>query len=323
MIKVAILSYWHVHAQDYTNDTLNHPDTEVVAVWDEIPERGQKKAEELGVPFYEDLHELFANPDIDGVVITTPTVMHRDVMIHASEAGKHIFTEKVIAPTNDEVEQIIEAVNKHNVTLTVSLPRLNAGYTLAIQQLLADKVLGELTLVRTRLSHDGATQGWLPDHFFGKQECGGGALIDLGCHPVYLARLFMGMPESVSANYGYVTGKEVEDNAVTTFRYSNGGVGIVEAGFVNKFSPFVIEVHGTLGSVLYSTHDEKLWLRAGDDTAWQEVTIPADRETAFEQWVAHIQNGTKATENIGLAVDLTRLVQASNQSAAEDRPVSL
>lgn len=43
MIKVAILSYWHVHAQDYTNDTLNHPDTEVVAVWDEIPERGQKK----------------------------------------------------------------------------------------------------------------------------------------------------------------------------------------------------------------------------------------------------------------------------------------
>lgn len=323
MIKVAILSYWHVHAQDYTKDTLNHPDTEVVAVWDEISARGQEKAEALGVPFYEDLHELLANPDIDGVVITTPTVMHRDVMVQAAEAGKHIFTEKVIATTNDEVDQIIEAVQQHNVKLTVSLPRLNAGYTLAIQQLLAEEVLGQLTLVRTRLSHDGATQGWLPDHFFRKEECGGGALIDLGCHPVYLARLFMGMPESVSANYGYVTGKEVEDNAVTTFRYTNGGVGIVEAGFVNKFSPFVIEIHGTLGSALYSTHDEKLWLRAGDDTAWKEVTIPADRATAFEQWVSHIQDGTEATENIALAVDLTRLVQASNQSAAEDRPIHL
>ena len=68
-------------------------------------------------------------------------------------------------------------------------------------------------------------------------------MIDLGCHPMYLSSLFLGMPESVTASYGYVTGREVEDNAVVTLNYANGSIGIVEAGFVNRFSPFTIEIH--------------------------------------------------------------------------------
>jgi hypothetical protein len=36
MIKVAMISFWHVHAKDYAKQATNHPDTEIVAVWDEI-----------------------------------------------------------------------------------------------------------------------------------------------------------------------------------------------------------------------------------------------------------------------------------------------
>ncbi|MEF3309893.1 Gfo/Idh/MocA family oxidoreductase [Paenibacillus sp. GYB004] len=328
MIRVAMLSFWHVHAKDYAKQINEHPDTEIVAIWDEIAERGRGEAEARGVRFYDSLDELLAQPDIDAVVVDTPSSMHRDVMVKAANAGKHIFTEKVLALTLREANEIVEAVNRSGVKLTVSLPRLNDGYTLAIQEVLREGLLGELTLVRARLSHGGAIANWLPAHFYNPEQTGGGALVDLGCHPMYLTRLFLGLPESVTANYGYVTGKEVDDNAVAVLRYPGGAIGIVEAGFVNKFSPFSLELHGTEGSLLYSTHDNQIVLRTsklGEEAAksWSVKQQPSNRASAIQQWVGHIQNGTTAEENIGLALDLTKLMEASNLSVQRNQPVLL
>jgi predicted dehydrogenase len=246
-------------------------------------------------------------------------------MVKAARAGKHIFTEKVIAPTLKEVGEILSAVDEAGVKLTVSLPRLYHGYTLAAQEVIDNGLLGQLTQARVRLSHNGATAGWLPGHFFNLEQCGGGALIDLGCHPMYLVRLFLGLPQSVSATYGYVTGKEVEDNAVATLRYDNGAVGIVEAGFVNSHSPFSIELHGTEGTLLYGLPDDVIRVRSNklDAKEWVTVETHDNRISAFDQWVGHILNGSAAEENIGLAVDLTKLMEASNRSAAEKRSVNL
>ncbi|QYR20030.1 Gfo/Idh/MocA family oxidoreductase [Paenibacillus sp. sptzw28] len=325
MIRVAMLSYWHVHAWDYTKQVQGNPDTEIVAVWDEFPTRGEEAAQKLGVPFVADLDALLARADVDAVVVDTPTNIHRDVMVKAARAGKHIFTEKVIAPTLKEVQEILGAVDEAGVKLTVSLPRLNHGYTLAVQEVIDKGLLGQLTQARARLSHNGATAGWLPGHFFNLEQCGGGALIDLGCHPMYLVRLFLGLPQSVSATYGYVTGKEVEDNAVATLSYDNGAVGIVEAGFVNSHSPFSIELHGTEGTLLYGLPDEAIRVRSNklDAKEWVTVEVQDNRISAFDQWVGHILNGSAAEENIGLAVDLTKLMEASNRSAAEKRSVNL
>jgi predicted dehydrogenase len=329
MIRVAMLSFWHVHAKDYAKQATDHPDTQIVAVWDEIPTRGQAAAQTWGGQFYDNLDALLAQPDIDGVIVDTPTDRHRDVMIAAAQAGKHIFTEKVVAPTLHEANEILAAVERAGVKLTVSLPRLNAGYTQAIQKILATGRLGTPTLARTRLSHNGGlptpdnANGWLPAHFYDLQQCAGGALIDLGCHPMYLARLFLGMPENVSARYGYVIGRPVEDNAVALLSYPNGALGVVEAGFVNRHSPFTIEIHGTDGSLLYGTPDARLLVRSAQDAQWSAAEVPADLPSAFHQWVAHIQNGTTATENIQMALDLTKLMEAANRSVAENRPVRL
>lgn len=329
MIRVAMLSFWHVHAKDYARQATDHPDTQIVAVWDEIPARGQAAAQAWGGRFFDDLDVLLARADVDAVIIGTPTNRHRGVMVAAARAGKHIFTEKVLAPTLRECNEILAAVERFGVKLTVSLPRLNAGYTQAIQEILAAGRLGMPTLVRTRLSHNGALRtaehpnGWLPAHFYDLEQCAGGALIDLGCHPMYLARLFLGLPESVSARYGYVTGRAVEDNAVALLSYPDGALGVVEAGFVNRHSPFTIEIHGTEGSLFYDTPEPRLLVRSAQDAQWTHVEVPADRASAFHQWVAHIQNGTTATENTSLAVDLTKLMEASNRSVAENRSVRL
>jgi predicted dehydrogenase len=249
------------------------------------------------------------------------------VVIAAAQAGKHIFTEKVIAPTLREVNEILAAVEHAGVKFMVSLPRLYHGSTQAIRDILAQQLLGDVTLVRIRISHDGALrtkdhpEGWLPAHFFSLEQCAGGAMIDLGCHPMYLSSVFLGMPESVTASYGYVTGREVEDNASATLNYANGSIGVAESSFVNPFSPFTIEIHGTEGSLFYGGPEGHLLIRSsrlsdgGQD--WQDWTtrIPQDRPLAFSQWVNHIQQGTTATENIQVAVNLTSLMEAANISA--------
>jgi 1,5-anhydro-D-fructose reductase (1,5-anhydro-D-mannitol-forming) len=328
MIRVAMLSFWHVHARDYARQATQHPEVEIVAAWDEDPERGRAQAKELGVDFHEDLADVLAREDVDGVIVDTPTIHHRDVMVQAAQAGKHIFTEKVLALTTAEANEIVRAVNQAGVKLTVSLPRVYDNYTLAINDVLASGQLGDLTLVRTRLSHNGAVgEGWLPQHFYAKEQTGGGALVDLGCHPMYLARIFLGgLPDTVSATYGHVTGREVDDNAVAILQYPNGAIGVVEAGFVNRYSPFSIEVHGTEGSLLFGTPDAKLLVRSPrqkDGESFVELELPDRAPMAFEQWVAHINDGTTATENVALAVDLTRLMEAANLSVQNGAPVRL
>ncbi|WP_153978307.1 Gfo/Idh/MocA family protein [Paenibacillus xylanilyticus] len=327
-IRIGKISLWHVHAWDYIKQVQEHEDTEIAAVWDDNVQRGQEAAERLNVPYFSSLEEMLAQKDIDALIVDAPTRDHQDVITAAARAGKHIFTEKVIASTVKEVNAILAEVREQGVKMTVSLPRLNDGYTLTIQDVLQQGLLGKVTYVRVRLSHNGAIADWLPQHFYNLEECQGGAMIDLGCHPMYLTRLFLGQEvTAVSANFGYVTGKEVEDNAVATLFTDSGAIGVVEAGFVNSHSPFTIEVHGTEGTLLYGTPDDRLLIRTNTGTEavkeWTELPLLEKRESAFSQWVSHIQNDSLAAENLQIAAELTRLMEAANTSSKEGRRISL
>lgn len=349
MIRVAMLSFWHVHGKDYARAAEQHPETEIVAVWDENPERGQAETAQRGVPFFARLDELLAQPNIDAVIVDCATYLHREVMVAAAQAGKHIFTEKVIAATLREAQEIVAAVQQAGVAFVVSMRRLADPSTIAIRELIAQGALGDLTLVRVRDSHSGALrsaerpEGWLPPQFYSPEQAQGGALIDL-CHPVYLTRAFLGRPEGVSAIFGHVTGRAVDDNAVVTMRYANGAIGVAETSYAAQVSPFSIELHGTRGSVIYSETgigemiarfrsgaaadagsaaggpDGKLHIRsdmvAGADRGWLVRDVPAGLPPAFDQWVAHIRSGTRDTENIAVALDLTAIVEAATLSAS-------
>ena len=126
-LKVAVLGFWHVHAGDYSRQAQAHPGTELVGVWDDDVALGQAGADQFGVPFTQDLDGLLS--EVDAVVISTPTNVHRDVMVKAAQAGKHIFTEKLLAPTVAEAEEILAAADDNGVKVVVSLPRLAHGYT--------------------------------------------------------------------------------------------------------------------------------------------------------------------------------------------------
>ena len=324
-LNVAVLSFWHVHAGDYARQAQQHPGTNLVAVWDDDAERGREGAEKFGVEFVADLDALLARDDIDAVTITTSTDVHLDIMVKAAKAGKHIFTEKLLAPTVEEAEEIVRATDENGVKLIVSLPRLYHGYTRAIQDVLESGKLGRLTYSRVRLSHGGAVKGWLPERFYDPRTAIGGALTDLGCHPVYLTQLFLGSaPSTVSATYRSVTERPVDDHAVVTVGYENQVIGVIEAGFVSD-NPFTVEIFGTEGSLTYSEWGNTLNVSgpAFGGEGWQPLEVPEHSQDAFAQWVDHIANGTRADDNIARAVELTRLVVAANTAAASGSSTTL
>lgn len=315
-LRIAALSAWHVHAEEYAREAQQHPGTELVAVWDEEPERGRALAESLGVEFAPDLEALLARQDLDGVTVTTATNVHREVIGKAIAAGKHVFTEKLLAPTVAEGEELIAAAREAGVRLTVSLPRLAHGYALALRRVLEEGTLGRLTYSRVRLAHNGSTANWLPARFYDPVAAIGGAFSDLAAHPVYLTQLILGTDVQVrSATYTDMTGRGVEDNAVVTVTGADGAIGVIETGFVTPTSPFSIEVQGTEGSFQHG-------LGEGGGTSVDTgagpvpLDVPADAENPFAQWVEAIRTGEDTTENLERAQALTALVVAANAAAA-------
>ena len=308
-MNIGMISFWHVHAKDYAKEAEMHPETTIKAIWDENEDRGRQEAQKRQVEYVSDLDDLLSRKDIEGVVVASPTKEHKEIISRAAKAGKHIFTEKVLASTESEALEILGAVKEAGVKLFVSLPRVYDGYTEAIQNLIQSEELGAITQTRVRLAHNGAIADWLPDHFYNKDECQGGALIDLGCHPVYLTRLFQGMPQRVTTQFGYVTEKEIEDQAVVTFSYDNGSYGVVETGFVTAHSPFTIEVHGTKGTAIYGMPEKVLLKKVENE--WEKVSIPSDRPSPFSQWINHIKNGKETDQNNALALELTVLMEAA------------
>ncbi len=328
MLRVAMLSYWHVHAPGYTKEIQQIPETKITAVWDEIPTRGQEWAAKVDAAFVADLAAAVNRADVDAVIVNAPTNRHAEVMVAAARAGKHIFTEKILALTVGEADAIAAAVREAEVQFCISFPQRIRPEVLYLKQAIESGWLGQVTLLRTRIAHTGTIDRWLPPHFLDPQECGGGALIDLGAHPVYCAEYLMGMPEVVTARFSRVAPDlAVEDNAVVTMEYANGSLTMVEASFSSRFSPFTIEAHGTEGTAFFGFPGAPLLIRsrklAGADNWIAPEPLPKALPSALNQWVQAIRGGAPPVFDLQAGRNLTELMQAANIAAREERPVRL
>lgn len=257
-MKAAILGAWHVHAKDYTKIALEVG--EVVGVWDENPERCTKFAESMGIPAFASRDELLAS-DAEGVIVCSSTKRHTEDIIAAIRAKKAIFTEKVLALTKQECLQIREELEKARVPFVISCPQKYTSGILTVKSVLESGEIGKLNYIRFRNCHNGSTGDWLPKHFYSREECGGGAMIDLGAHGMYVIDMLRGLPDRYASTFGQFCTLDavrekntdrVEDNAVTVMAYDDGCIAINETGFVTVGCPMTLEVGGENGYVVFS-----------------------------------------------------------------------
>ena len=326
MINIAMLSKWHVHAVDYAREARENKYINIKVVWDEKPERGEQWADELGVAFEPDLNRVLKDETIDAVIVDTPTNLHKEVIILAAQHKKHIFSEKVLALSVDDCRDIFAAVKEHEVKLMLSLPRLTTNYYLYAQQVIDQGLLGQLTSIRCRCAHNGAVpfddhpHGWLPEHFFNKEQCGGGALIDLGAHPIYLTNRLAGEAKAVTARLQKTLGHEVDDNVVVLVEYVSGALGIIETSFVSYGSPFKLELYGTEGCLLLEESKAYINCKKLGERQVSVENMPASLPMPLEQWVEYIlfdKSPSITLEDMESLTLINQLSALSNQNNAK------
>ena len=320
-MKIAVVGAWHVHTMEYATAIQKNPNAELCCLWDDNEERGKATAEKLGVPFQPDLQAIWDDPTIEGISVTTATNQHTEVLIAAAKAKKNIFTEKVLTFTNEEAQEVAKAVKESGVKFTVSFPHKTWPTLKAAKELVDSGKLGQITYIRVHNCHNGSVApqpdgslGWLPPHFYDASQTGGGAMMDLGAHPMYTLNWFMGEPKTVTSQFTNVTPRAVEDNAVSVFEFANGAIGVSETGFVTSGINYVMEACGTKGSVMIHNDVVEYCCEETGNKVVQLTDLPEKSTMPIDAWIDACCGKGEAPNGIDDAVALTKFMVGAYES---------
>ena len=319
MINVAMISGWHVHAKGYAREINENENARVCAVWDEDEARGKAWAEELGCTFYKRFDDVVKDPAIDAVAVVSPTNLHAKLLLKAAKAGKHIFTEKVLTLKNEDAEKVAKAVRENHIRFVISFPHKCSDALNYVKQLADTGKLGRITYARLRNCHSGSIDNWLPPHFYDAKQCGGGAMMDLGAHPMYLLNWFLGKPLNIQSVFTSITDKPVEDNAVSVIEFENGAIGVSETGFVSRCDRYEFDISGTEGAARVTNDTVEYCNLADTDRKWITPEVPQYHIPApVNAWIDSIVNGADFDSSyfgIDGAVELTKMMTAAYTSS--------
>lgn len=270
------------------------------------------------------MEAIWADSSIQGIQVTTATNQHKEVLLAAAKAGKHIFTEKVLALTNEDAQEIAQAIRESGVTFTISYPHKCRPALKAAKALVESGKLGQITYARVHNYHNGSVApqtdgslGWLPPHFYDEVQTGGGAMMDLGAHPMYTLHWFLGEPKSVVSQFTQVTHRGVEDNAVSVLEFEGGAIGVSETGFVTSGNGYFLELSGTQGSLhVFGDHGDRLEYscpETGGKTV-EMTDLPQPDTMPIDAWIAACCGQGQAPNGIDEAVALTQFMVGAYES---------
>lgn len=165
---------------------------------------------------------MLDDPDLDAILITTRHNSHANQVIEALEAGKHVFVEKPLALTHDDLDRIDAAYRKGDKTLTVGFNRRFSPFSQDLKKQLGDAP-GPINVIATM------NAGFIPqDVWVQDMEVGGGRIIGEACHLIDLISFFTGsLVESIVMNALGPNAAENSDNASILLRYQNGSQGVI------------------------------------------------------------------------------------------------
>ena len=135
----------------YTTELLDRqPEIDLVGVADTDRDKAERLGSERGVPSWSDHRALLDECNCDAVAVVTPHSSHRDIVVDAAAAGRHIFCEKTMAITVADCHDMLEAADAHGVKLMVGHKRRFRPAAVAIRQALASDGLGRPLAVNVR-----------------------------------------------------------------------------------------------------------------------------------------------------------------------------
>lgn len=188
----------------------------VVAVASRNLANAQSFAGQLGIPqTYGSYEELL---DIDAIYIPLPNSMHREWVIKAAAAGKHILCEKPLGLTAAECDEMALAAEQGGVLLMEAFMYRFHPQTELVQELVASGVIGELRMIKSAFTFHLTN----PANIRLSAELGGGALMDVGCYCVNISRTLAGSEPVEAQAYATWADSGVDAQIAGTLRWANG-----------------------------------------------------------------------------------------------------
>src|SRR5688572_30714400 len=226
---------------------------------------------------YKDYKEVLARQDIEAVVIATPLYMHFPVMRDALLAGKHVFCEKSLVFTPDEVHAIRKLANERpRQVLQTGLQRRYSKFYQTAKQMIEKGMLGRITNVYAQWNRASLGKTWQPPSWRVFRKYSGGLTAELASHQIDVADWMIGAhPQFVSGVGGidtYKDGRDVYDNIQLIFAYPGGQKLMYSSISTNKHLPLFGSTRTEFGEMIMGT----------DGTI--HITVGTDNEPATAMW---------------------------------------
>jgi predicted dehydrogenase len=282
---------------------------QVAVVYSRSDERAAKFAADWNIPKWtSDMDAAINDPETDVVVVGLPNNLHERAIIAAAKAGKAVLCTKPLARNADEALRTLRAVEGAGVFHGYLEDLVYTPKTLKAIRSVQNGALGKVLWARSRETHPGPHSDW----FWDKEQSGGGAIIDMGCHCIEISRNFIGKNvkplEVMCWADTQVHPIEAEDSAVGLVRYASGAVGQFEVSWAFRGGMDLRdEVSGTEGTI-WLNH----WLRTGFEmfTAVGEGGYVAEKAESDTGWLFPVGDETGSLGYVEMFADMLNALDA-------------
>ena len=242
------------------------------------PERAQAAGEKYGVPWFTNYQAVLdLEPDV--VHICTPHDSHAEIAIAAAKKGIHILTEKPMAISLHDADQMIAAAKERNVKLGVIFQNRYNPSSQAVYEAVQSGKLGKIRGCRAFVTWKRTDEYYSKSDWKGTwHKEGGGVLIDQAIHTIDLMQWIMGEIDYLEGSMDNRTHDsiDVEDVAEAVIFFKSGALGSLYAcNYYTYDAPVMLEVHGEKG-VARIEKDEAVIRIQGED---EHIITPADTPT--------------------------------------------
>ncbi len=328
-IKIGLIGSGGI-AEHHVNGYLKVPDAKVVAVCDVVEENAQVRSKQVGgAQIFSDYREMLKSADIDAVDICLPHHLHKDAIVAAANAKKHILCEKPLCLTVAEAEAVQQAVTENGVTLMCAHNQLTLPPVKLAKEMIAEGTFGQVYEIRTTDSfyHTFKLEsiGWRGH----RSMIGGGELIDTGYHPTYLL-LYLASAEPTEVT-AMITNHRLhfmdgEDSAQVLVRFADNSVGNIVTSWAYEPTPNTEKFSiVTEKGYLYSHGSDLYYKVRGTDKEPVKIELPSvntfDAETA--DFITCLREHRRPVNTEVEGTNVLKVILGAYKSQEEKRTVVL
>ncbi len=223
---------------------------ELVAAYDLNPDALKRCEDEDGATPAGSYEELLDTPGIEAMIVCTGGKFHAEHVVAAAKRGLHVFVEKPLCSTMDEVREILAAEKEYGVVVgTGHHDHSSEALSNTIKGLIEDGQLGTVTAFHAVTAHSGGRLMKPTDWRADPEKNPGGMLFQCGVHKIHELMYYFGPVKRVSAMMRYdVHTSKTADAAICNLEFESGLIGSLHAYHVTPYS-HCLNIFGTAANL--------------------------------------------------------------------------